>query len=131
MIGNSGQVNLNQFEIVGQGELTLPSLTTVSDGTNTYSGFCSAFDSHPLGYTPAVIAYFAVSGSQYSLMPYSETVSANSPSGGFLSQFFRLTVSDTSVTAYHYAISVSAGISGSTFPGGEVIKYYLLKETAS
>jgi len=122
--------DFNLFKIVGSGTIIMPSVTTVADGTNTYSGGITSSVAHGLDFTPLVIAFLEVSSSQYSLMPYSETVSANSPSGGIISQFYRATTSSTNISIFRYVITYSSGLGAGTYSGANV-KYFLLRETAS
>lgn len=122
--------DFRSFKIVDDGIGQAPAVTTASDGTNTNSGFATNSYPHNLGYTPLIMAFVEVSPSQYSLMPYSEVTSANDPSGGIVSSFYRITASSTNVEIFHYVVSYAPGIGTGTYPAVNV-KYYLLRETAS
>lgn len=122
--------DFNLFKIVASGTGVAPAVTTTADGTNTYSGFNTNSYPHNLGYTPLIMAFVAVSGTQYSLMPYSEVTSANDPGGGIISEIFRITASSTNVEIFHYVVSHSSGIGAGTYSAANV-KYYLLRETAT
>lgn len=120
----------NLFKIVSSGTIIAPAVTTVGDGTNTYSGSGATSVAHGLSFTPLAIAFVEVSAAQYSLMPYTETTSASVPSGGIVSEFFRLTTSSTNIEVLHSVVSYSPGVSGGTYSGAN-IRYFLLRETAT
>jgi hypothetical protein len=122
--------DFNLFKIVASGTITAPDVTTAADGTNTNSGGATTSIAHGLNFTPLIIAFVEVSSTQYTLMPYSETVSASSPSGGIISSFYRATTSSTNISIFHYVVSYSSGIGAGTYTGAR-IKYYLLRETAN
>lgn len=119
----------NSFKIVATGTVAAPAAVTVADGTNTFAGGATTTVAHGLSFTPLVMAFVAVSSTQYSLMPYSQTVSANDPGGGIISTFYRVTTNSTNVEVFHYVVSYSPGIGAGTYSGAN-IKYYLLQETA-
>src|SRR5688572_1485003 len=118
----------NLFKIVDSKVVVVPGITTVADGTNTYSGGQTTAYPHELGFAPLVIAFVESSGG-YTLMPYSEVVSANDANGGIISNIYRITTTKESVLIFRYAVSYSPGILGQTLSPVNV-KYFLLQETA-
>lgn len=118
------------FTIVATDLISAPAVTTVADGTNTFSGGQTTSTAHGLGYAPLPIAFVEVSPNQYTLMPYSETVSASSPSGGIISQTYRITTDATNIKVFHYVVSYSPGVGAGTYSGAN-IRYFLLRQTAA
>lgn len=119
------------FKIVGRddGSAVAPGVTTVADGTNTFSGFAQNDYPHGLDFAPLVIAWVERSPGEYVLMPYSEVVSANAPQGGLQSSIFRISANETNVSIFSYLVTYSPGIGATTTTDTNVI-YYLLAETA-
>ena len=122
--------DFNSFKIVDVLVIESADVTTVADGTNTYSGGVTTSEPHGLSYRPLLMAFVEVSADQYTLMPYSEVVSASSPSGGIQSTIYRATATATNVSIFHYVVTYSPGIGAGTYSGARIV-CFLLRETAS